>query len=97
MTDIVGRARYRAVQAVLPWRQCMKIKADNGPLSRLSTRECEILKLVAQGWSSREIAAAVGVRPGSVYTYRSRIMTKLQSKNVATLVRLAIRHRLVKP
>jgi DNA-binding CsgD family transcriptional regulator len=32
-----------------------------------------------------------------VYTYRSRIMSKLESSTVAALVRFAIRHRLIKP
>jgi DNA-binding CsgD family transcriptional regulator len=55
-----------------------------------------VLKLIAEGHTSKEIARIVGVRPSSVYTYRSRIMAKLETANVAVLVRLAIRHDLIK-
>lgn len=45
----------------------------------------------------KEIAASIGVKPASVYGYRSRIMTKLGTHNVANHVRLSIRHRLIRP
>jgi DNA-binding CsgD family transcriptional regulator len=67
------------------------------PLNRLSAREREVLKLVVQGKTSKEIAAAIGVRPASVHTYRSRIMAKLEINDIASLVRLAIRHGLIRP
>jgi DNA-binding CsgD family transcriptional regulator len=75
----------------------MNNKTNTSLFNRLSTRECQVLKLVAEGHTSQEIARIVGVKPSSVYTYRSRIMSKLESKNVAALVRFAIRHRLIKP
>ncbi len=67
------------------------------PLSRLSAREREVLNLVVEGKTSREIAATLGVKPPSVYTYRSRIMAKLEVSDIASLVRLAIRQGLIKP
>lgn len=66
-------------------------------LSRLSAREREVLKLVVQGKTSKEIAAMIGVKPASVHTYRSRVMAKLELGSVAALVRLAIREGLIKP
>jgi DNA-binding CsgD family transcriptional regulator len=66
-------------------------------LDRLSAREREVLTLVAEGHTSREIARIAGVKPSSVYTYRSRIMAMLDTANVAVLVRIAIRHKLIKP
>jgi DNA-binding CsgD family transcriptional regulator len=75
----------------------MNSKTNTRLLNRLSTRERQVLKLVAQGHTSREIAHIVGVKQTSVYTYRSRIMSKLESRNVAVLVRFAIRHRMIKP
>jgi DNA-binding NarL/FixJ family response regulator len=71
------------------------IKAD--PLSLLSQRECEVLKLVVEGRTSKEIAALIGVKPSSIHTYRSRIMSKLEIDDIASLVRLAIRHGLIRP
>jgi DNA-binding CsgD family transcriptional regulator len=75
----------------------MNSKTNTSLLNRLSTRERQVLKLVAQGHTSREIARIVGVKQSSIYTYRSRIMSKLESRNVAVLVRFAIRHRMIKP
>ena len=72
-------------------------KNETTPLSRLSPREREVLKLVVDGKTSKEIAAMIGVKPASVHTYRSRIMAKLEINDVASLVRLAIRHGLIRP
>jgi RNA polymerase sigma factor (sigma-70 family) len=60
-------------------------------LSRLSRREREVLTLVVEGYSSKEIAAELGVSPASVDTYRSRLMFKLGTGDLASLVRLAVR------
>jgi DNA-binding CsgD family transcriptional regulator len=67
------------------------------PLDGLSARERQVLKLVVEGRTSKEIAAIVGVKPSSIDTYRSRIMAKLEISDVANLVRFAIRHGLIKP
>jgi DNA-binding CsgD family transcriptional regulator len=63
----------------------------------LSPREREVLRLVAEGRTSKEIAAIVGVKPSSIDTYRSRIMVKLGVDSVPCLVRFAIRHGVIKP
>jgi DNA-binding NarL/FixJ family response regulator len=75
----------------------MKKNSKTDPLSRLSLRECEVLKLVVEGRTSKEIAATIGVKPSSIHTYRSRIMAKLEIDDIASLVRLAIRHGLIRP
>lgn len=70
-------------------------KAD--PLLGLSPREREVLKLVAEGQTSKEIAAALGVAPSSVDTYRSRLMIKAGVRDVSGLVRFAIRKGVIQP
>jgi DNA-binding CsgD family transcriptional regulator len=50
-----------------------------------------------EGSTSKEIAAAIGVKPASVDTYRSRIMAKLEIGDIASLVRYAIRQGLIRP
>jgi PAS domain S-box-containing protein len=67
------------------------------PLARLSAREREVLKLVTEGHSSKEIARLLGVAPASIGTYRSRLMHKLNVEDLAGLVRFAIRHGIIKP
>ena len=64
------------------------------PLQLLTAREIQVLKLVVEGATSKEIALAIGVLPTTIDTYRSRIMAKLEAHDVATLVRIAIRHGL---
>ncbi len=62
---------------------------------RLSEREREVLKLVASGFTSREIAEQLGLSPKSVETYRSRIMEKLELNTRADLVSYALRRGLL--
>ena len=75
----------------------MKKNSKMNPLDGLSARERQVLKLVVEGKTSKEIAAIVGVKPTSIDTYRSRIMAKLEIGDVPNLVRFAIRHGLIKP
>ena len=66
-------------------------------LRTLSAREREVLVLVVEGRTSKEIARIVGVKPTTIDTYRSRIMAKLDIGELPSLVRFAIRHGLIKP
>jgi RNA polymerase sigma factor (sigma-70 family) len=66
-------------------------------LEALSPREREVLVLVVEGRTSKEIARIVGVRPSTIDTYRSRIMAKVGVEDLASLVRFAVRHGLIKP
>lgn len=66
-------------------------------LQGLSPREREVLILVVEGRTSKEIARAFGVKPGTIDTYRSRIMAKLGVEDLPSLVRFAVRHGLIKP
>jgi len=68
---------------------------DPSPLETLSQREREILKLVADGKTSREIAERLSISPKTVDTYRSRLMSKIGVKNLVGLVKFAIRHGLI--
>jgi DNA-binding CsgD family transcriptional regulator len=66
-------------------------------LRALSPRELEILRLVAEGKRTAEIAQALGLSVKSVETYRSRLMQKVGIDNIAGLVRFAIRAGLIAP
>lgn len=72
-------------------------KREAEALARLSAREREVLILVVEGRTSKEIARLVGVKPTTIDTYRSRIMAKLDVTDLCALVRFAIRHGLLKP
>lgn len=62
------------------------------PLERLSPREREVLQLVVEGKSSKEIANIIHLSPKSVETYRSRLMQKLNVNDLPGLVKFAIQH-----
>lgn len=64
------------------------------PLESLSPREREVLQLVAEGMSSSAIAERLKLSPKTVETYRSRLMQKLNLKDLPALVRFAIQHGL---
>jgi len=66
-------------------------------VKRLSPRERQVLKLVVEGRTSKEIARLIGIKPSSIDTYRSRIMAKLEINDIPSLVRFAIRHGVIKP
>ncbi len=63
--------------------------------SPLTVREKEILKLLAEGHSNKEIAAMLFISPKTVETHRHRINEKLNLGNVADLVRYAIKEGLI--
>ncbi len=66
------------------------------PLERLSSREREILQMVAEGKSSGQIGEILYLSPKTVDTYRSRLMRKLGIGDIAGLVRFAVRHGIVR-
>jgi DNA-binding NarL/FixJ family response regulator len=69
--------------------------AVSSPLDRLSDREREVMQLVVEGKNTTSISALLHLSKSTVSTYRSRIMKKLGTKDVADLVRFAIEHKLI--
>jgi|SRR5947209_9233924 len=63
----------------------------------LSPRESQVLQLIAEGLSSKEIASNFGVSPKTIESHRARMMEKLNLHETASLVRYAIRRGLVQP
>jgi DNA-binding NarL/FixJ family response regulator len=61
----------------------------------LTPREREIVKLIAEGHSNKEVAVKLGISLKTVETHRASIMRKLNLSSSATLVRYAIRNKLV--
>lgn len=61
----------------------------------LSSRESEILKHLAQGATHAEIAEALHISPRTVDSHKQNLLRKLEVKNVAGLVRIAVKSGLV--
>jgi DNA-binding NarL/FixJ family response regulator len=89
-----GSFLYPSAAATLidDYREQME-EAD--PFDRLTPREREILKLIAEGRTSREIAGMLFISLKTVLGHRTKLMEKLDLHNRAELVRYAVRKGLV--
>ena len=59
-------------------------------LSRLTPREREVLDLLVEGLTQREIAGRLAISPRTVEVYKARMMEKLQCRSLAELIRAAL-------
>jgi DNA-binding NarL/FixJ family response regulator len=62
------------------------------PLMRLSSRERQVLQMLAEGHSTAHIAEQLSLSHKTVETYRTRLMEKLDLHDLASLIRFAIQH-----
>jgi DNA-binding NarL/FixJ family response regulator len=83
--------------AVVRRESVVAVRSAQIDSEELSEREREVLRLLAEGLRTKEIAVALGISPKTVETYRSRLMQKLGIDNVSGLVRFAVRIGLVSP
>ena len=65
--------------------------------SILTPRERQIVQLIAEGTSNKQIASILGVSLKTVETHRAAVMRKLNLSSAAALVRYAVRNKLVEP
>ena len=59
-------------------------------LAQLTPREHEVMEMVTDGRSNKEIAAELGVSAKTVEAHRARVMDKMQADSLAELVRMAL-------
>lgn len=70
-------------------------QVSSAPKAQLSSREREVLGLIAEGSTSKEIASKLGISVQTVETHRSNLTSKLRVKNMAGMVLYAARNGLV--
>lgn len=100
---VVDTELLSAIRAVYDGRTFVDLTRDSGPSSRptvaggrrsrpkaLSEREREVLRFLAEGHSSREIADRIGISVKTAETYRTRLREKLGLKGRAELYRFAL-------
>jgi DNA-binding NarL/FixJ family response regulator len=63
----------------------------------LTAREREIVQLLAEGKSSKEVAVALGISVKTAETHRANIMRKLEIHSVSELVRYAVKNNMIEP
>jgi DNA-binding NarL/FixJ family response regulator len=66
-----------------------------GKAGRLSSREREVIQLLAEGLANKEVAARLGISVKTVETHRAAIMTKLGLDSFSALVRYAVRNHII--
>jgi two-component system, NarL family, response regulator NreC len=69
--------------------------SDENPWQKLSVREREVLKLVAEGATSKEVAECLCISARTVEKHRASLMLKLNLRTTAALTAYAIKHELV--
>jgi DNA-binding NarL/FixJ family response regulator len=93
-----GGGRYLTEEAaeILALRMASGDRMES-PLDCLSNREIQVLRRLALGQTTREIAEVYHISIKTVDTYRSRLLQKLNLRNNAELTRFAIQNDLVAP
>jgi DNA-binding NarL/FixJ family response regulator len=102
LKNSAARELVPAIRAVMRGETYLSAKAaevvsaaERRPnLVGLTEREREVLQLLAEGKSSKEIADALFLSTRTVETYRAQIMDKLDIRTVAGLTKFAVRHGL---
>ncbi|MGA2602942.1 MAG: response regulator transcription factor [Verrucomicrobiia bacterium] len=70
-------------------------KGAAGPVQHLTAREREIVQLLTEGKTNKEVAVALGVSVKTVDAHRAKVMHKLDLHSVTDLVRYAIRNQII--
>ena len=63
---------------------------------KLTRREREVLSLIGEGTTSKEIATRLGISPKTAQVHRDNLKQKLKAKSTAAMVRYAIKHKLIR-
>lgn len=74
-----------------------RVTDDRSAEPRLSPRQRQVLQMIAEGRSTKEIATALSLSVKTVETHRAQLMERLDIRDIAGLVRYAIRVGLVRP
>ena len=91
---MAGRSYYgEPVQRALS--ALVRTGAAPRPVESLTDRELDVLRLVARGLSTKEIAARFDISTRTVETHRANIMRKLELRSVALLTQFALREGLI--
>jgi DNA-binding NarL/FixJ family response regulator len=64
--------------------------------AKLTRREREVLSLLVEGATSKDIAARLGISPKTAQIHRDNLKQKLKAKSTAAIVRYAIKHKLIR-
>jgi len=90
-----GRLSTSVAQALTAGREFLareeEITALRNRIAELSPRQREVMELLIEGLSNKEIGKQLGISPRTVETYRAFVMAKMGAASLAQLVKMAIR------
>ena len=93
----VGKRYLSSAIAPIVLRQLKNPRLPSaGTQSRLTLRELEVLRLLSDGSTSKDIAQRLGISPKTAQAHRENIKNKLGLRSTAEMVRYAIKHKIVK-
>ncbi len=103
-TDLIGAVRTvaggRTFLSDDAQRTLMDEWLENGspePDDRLTPRELEVVKLIAEAFTNRQIAKTLNLSEKTIESHRANVLAKLEMRDRVELVRYAIRRGLVEP
>jgi DNA-binding NarL/FixJ family response regulator len=94
---VLARQPYLSPQLHLETKGSVIETGADGWTDPLTLREREVLQLLSEGRGNKEIGSELGISPKTAEKHRSRLMTKLGLHSLASLVRYAVRHRIIDP
>lgn len=93
---LAGQLYFTSAVARLVLEGYLRSTSENAAgVSPLSPREREIVQLLAEGCSNKDVARTLSISVKTVETHRSNIMQKMNSTSLSDLVRYAVRNRIV--
>jgi DNA-binding NarL/FixJ family response regulator len=93
-----GKSFFSPAAAKVMLDDYLRHLSEKGIVNRydaLSEREREVLQLIAEGHSSKEVAEVLSISPATVETHRAHILQKLDVHNTAELVLYAVRRGVI--
>jgi DNA-binding NarL/FixJ family response regulator len=90
------RREKEVIEAIQPGQSSDGESPNNYAEGILTRREYQVLQLLAQAKSNKEVAGALGLSVRTVETYRAKIMATLNVHSVSELVLYAVRNNIIK-
>ncbi|HDR9510467.1 DNA-binding response regulator [Burkholderia cepacia] len=94
---VLAGHKYMSAQVAERIVRMIDIPPDAPLHSRLSAREADVLKRLADGDGVSEIGRDLGVNPKTISTYKARLLEKLELRSDAALIRYAVEHQIIEP
>lgn len=100
LKEVARKGHYFSNEQLNALRNQVKIKTPQltfNPKDQLTEREIEVLELICQQYTAKEIAQKLFISVKAVETRKSNLMLKMNAKNTAGLIIMAVKYKLINP